>query len=173
LFQYGYRSMANSRNRTIRPELIDPRSHYSKVENTYQVTSMPQDEEIGQREASSAQIFSGCEAQSMLGEVAEPELRSISHLSLTNSSLKTEERPVSTIEVVIQDYFACQKWHRPYAEALIETDPAKRTRLILEARRAILDRYLELCLVPAPIEESRDLWNAVTALSEMETAVRP
>lgn len=63
-----------------------------------------------------------------------------------------------------------QKWHRPYAAALMETEPAKRASLIDEAERAIFCRYLELCVTPAAIEHSIDLQNAVYYLSQLKQA---
>ncbi|MGA2096584.1 MAG: hypothetical protein ABSH39_09825 [Candidatus Acidiferrum sp.] len=61
-----------------------------------------------------------------------------------------------------------EKWHRPYAEALIETDPAESIRLIALAERAIITRYLELCICPGSEDEYQDLWQAVDALSELK-----
>jgi hypothetical protein len=54
-----------------------------------------------------------------------------------------------------------ENWHKPYAEALMEVEPQRLSRLIVEAERAIFGRYLELCKNPRPIEFSRDLQNAV------------
>ncbi|MGB2665948.1 MAG: hypothetical protein WAK48_18235 [Candidatus Acidiferrum sp.] len=63
-----------------------------------------------------------------------------------------------------------QKWHQPYAEALMEVEPAKRAPLIAEAERAIFGRYLELCVTPAAIEHSIDLQNAVYYLMQLKDA---
>jgi hypothetical protein len=60
------------------------------------------------------------------------------------------------------------QWHRRYAEALMETEPAKQVSLIAKAERAIFDRYLELCITPAAIEHSIDLQNAVYYLSQLK-----
>ncbi len=65
-----------------------------------------------------------------------------------------------------------EKWHRPYAEVLMETEPAKQTALIAEAERAIFDRYLELRITPAAAEHSIDLENAVYYLSQLKKANR-
>jgi hypothetical protein len=65
-----------------------------------------------------------------------------------------------------------EEWHRPYAEALMETDPAKLVRLIGKAERAIFGRYLELCMAPAAIEQGIDLRNAVYCLSQLKKANR-
>ncbi|MGB2636561.1 MAG: hypothetical protein WAM58_21705 [Candidatus Acidiferrum sp.] len=61
-----------------------------------------------------------------------------------------------------------QKWHQPYAEVLMEAEPAKRAPLIAKAERAIFGRYLELCVTPAAVEHSIDLQNAVHYLSQMK-----
>jgi hypothetical protein len=63
-----------------------------------------------------------------------------------------------------------QRWHPPYAEALMEAEPAKRASLIAMADRAIFGRYLELCVTPAAIEHSIDLQNAVYYLSQLKKA---
>jgi hypothetical protein len=65
-----------------------------------------------------------------------------------------------------------ERWHRPYAEVLMETEPAKQTALIAEAERANFDRYLELRITPAAAEHSIDLKNAVSYLSQLKKATR-
>jgi hypothetical protein len=65
--------------------------------------------------------------------------------------------------------FAQQTWHRPYAEALIETDPGRKRAAISTAKRAILNRYLELCTVKHKGDEMRDLGKAVDALKELSS----
>lgn len=64
-------------------------------------------------------------------------------------------------ELVPKNFFVSENWHRPYADALMETNPVRLAPLIKEAEHAIFDRYLELCVSPGPIEHSRDLQNAV------------
>jgi hypothetical protein len=61
-----------------------------------------------------------------------------------------------------------EKWHGPYAQALMESDPAKLGLLIPEAERAILNRYLELCSTPATVENNSDLQDAVCHLSKLK-----
>jgi hypothetical protein len=61
-----------------------------------------------------------------------------------------------------------EKWHKPYAEALIEADPVKSKRLVTIAERAILTRYLELCGSPDSQHQHDDLRKAVNALSELK-----
>jgi hypothetical protein len=67
-----------------------------------------------------------------------------------------------------QNFFISEKWHRPYAEALIEAEPARRSHLIVEAEHAIFSRYLELCDCPGPFECSRDLQNAIDILIQLK-----
>ena len=61
-----------------------------------------------------------------------------------------------------------EKWHRPYAEALIEADPANSKRLIAVAKRAIFSRYLELSVSPGSQDQYHDLRQAVNELSELK-----
>jgi hypothetical protein len=61
-----------------------------------------------------------------------------------------------------------ERWHRPYAEALMESDPKRRERLIADAERHIFRRYLELCAAPGPAECRDDLENATKVLREMK-----
>ena len=64
-----------------------------------------------------------------------------------------------------------ENWHKPYAEALMEVEPQRLSRLIVEAERAIFGRYLELCMNPRPIEISRDLQNAVYVLIDLKKSI--
>jgi hypothetical protein len=64
----------------------------------------------------------------------------------------------------LHDFFISEKWHRPYAEALRETDASKLPTLIAEAEDAIFDRYLELCTSPGSVEQGLDLQRAITVL---------
>jgi hypothetical protein len=66
-----------------------------------------------------------------------------------------------------EDYLEPRKWHKPYAEALLEIDPSKMAALIALAESAILGRYLELRIFPTPIEEGRDLDSAIRVLSRL------
>ena len=68
--------------------------------------------------------------------------------------------------------FVSEKWHRPYAQALMETDPGKRAPLIAGAEHAIFDRYLELSISPGPIEQSRDLQTATNVLIDLKNAMK-
>jgi hypothetical protein len=62
-----------------------------------------------------------------------------------------------------------QKWHGPYAEALLETDPVRARAAIANAKRAVLGRYLELCVIKNRVDEARDLENATNALSDLSS----
>jgi hypothetical protein len=66
--------------------------------------------------------------------------------------------------------FDIRSWHRPYAKALLETDPAKLEALIREAEIAILGRFLEPSACSIQMDESLDLQNAVEALSQLKKA---
>ncbi len=68
----------------------------------------------------------------------------------------------------LNDFFMSEKWHRPYAEALQETDATKLPTLIAEAEDAIFARYLELCIYPGSKEQSLDLHQAVSVLSQLK-----
>jgi hypothetical protein len=67
-----------------------------------------------------------------------------------------------------KDFFTSEKWHRPYAETLLETDPTKLRARIAEAEHAIFVRYLELCISPGSQEQSLDLERAISALLELK-----
>ena len=64
-----------------------------------------------------------------------------------------------------------ENWHKPYADALMEVEPQRLSRLIVEAERAIFVRYLELCMNPRSIEISRDLRNAVCVLIDLKKSI--
>jgi hypothetical protein len=68
----------------------------------------------------------------------------------------------------INDFFVSEKWHRPYAEALQETDATKLPTLIAEAENAILDRCLELCTSQGSMEQIFDLRRAISVLAQLK-----
>jgi hypothetical protein len=70
-------------------------------------------------------------------------------------------------QFLLEDYLEPRKWHKLYAEALLEIDPDKTAALIARAESAILSRYLELRIFPTPIEEGRDLDSAIRVLSRL------
>jgi len=59
-------------------------------------------------------------------------------------------------------------WHRAYGEALLYAQSDKAATLISQAEQRIFERYLEVAASSLQPEEGRDLWNAVTALSELK-----
>jgi hypothetical protein len=61
-------------------------------------------------------------------------------------------------------FLASEKWHKPYAEALLETDPVKVLTLISEAEHEILTRFLELHQSPGSREQNLDLRRAIDTL---------
>ncbi len=81
---------------------------------------------------------------------------------------RNEQHPSG--QLLPKNFFATEKWHRPYANALMEKDPAKLAPLVAEAEHAIFNRYLELSLSPAPPEYFRDLQNAIDVLIELKTS---
>ena len=64
-----------------------------------------------------------------------------------------------------------ENWHKPYTDALMDVEPERLSRLIVEAERAIFVSYLELCMNPRPIEISRDLQNAVYVLIDLKKSI--
>jgi len=91
---------------------------------------------------------------------------SLSRMEFT--ARRNRQRP--SAELLPKDFFVTEKWHRPYAYALMEKDPAKLTPLVAEAEHAIFNRYLELSVSPAPPEYFRDLQNAIDILIKMKTS---
>jgi hypothetical protein len=93
------------------------------------------------------------------------------------TEINDEERQIeldislSIDELKSEDFFTSEKWHKPYAEALMETDPVRLEALIIEAEDAISNRYLELCISPAPIGCRRDLQNAISVLMELRNGL--
>ncbi len=69
--------------------------------------------------------------------------------------------------LALNELFVTRKWHRSYAEALLETDGAKLPALIAAAGEAILVRYAELAVSPVSTDEIVDLQHAVAALSQL------
>ena len=70
--------------------------------------------------------------------------------------------------LALNNFFVSEKWHRPYAEALQETDVTKSLTLIAEAEDAIFDRHLELCISPGSMEQSLDLQQAISVLAQLK-----
>jgi hypothetical protein len=70
--------------------------------------------------------------------------------------------------VLALNNFLSEKWHRPYAEALQETDVTKLLTLIADAEDAIFERHLELCISPGSMEQSLDLQQAISVLAQLK-----
>ena len=86
---------------------------------------------------------------------------------------RSEQRGTSANDAVsrvlaLNNFFVSEKWHRPYAEALRETDVTKSLTLIAEAEDAIFDRHLELCISPGSMEQSLDLQQAISVLAQLK-----
>jgi len=106
------------------------------------------------------------------GDGTEPELNSLSSavLPIPAAAAKVAALPILTNDIKLEDLFVTQSWHRPYAMALLNAKPSNLSALIATAERAILDRYMELELDPAPTDELIDLGHAVEALSQIKKA---
>jgi hypothetical protein len=102
----------------------------------------------------------------------EPELRSINseRVPLNGDCARLASPFVSERKVKIKDYSVSQEWHRPYVEALFETDEAKLGAAIAEAERSIVGRFLELSISSVETDETLDLQNAAYALTELKKA---
>jgi hypothetical protein len=68
----------------------------------------------------------------------------------------------------LNDFFVSEKWHRPYAGALQETDATELPTVIAEAENAIFDRYLELCTSRGSMEQTFDLQRAISVLAQLK-----
>jgi hypothetical protein len=122
--------------------------------------------------ASQQAVVDQSDSAPMPGEGVEPELQAIKTesgaINMNSARCDGERMPSDTCER--RGHFLVQKWHRPYAEALLEADASKLRRLISEAEQAIFVRYLELHAAPGVTDESLDLQHAVQALSELKKA---
>ena len=101
----------------------------------------------------------------------EPELQYYSErVSLNVEYARLASPFVAERKVKIKDYSVSQEWHRPYVEALFETEEAILGTLIAQAERAIVGRFLELLISSAETDETLDLQNAAYALTELKKA---
>src|SRR4029077_18848576 len=73
----------------------------------------------------------------------------------------------SDLPFPLEYYLVPRTWHKPYAEALLETDPSKIVALILEAEGAHLNRSVRIQTFPAPIEENCALESVLRVLSRL------
>jgi hypothetical protein len=132
---------------------------------------MPQDETNLERGASAAKASANHhDSAASRDEGMEPELQ-----APTSENVPRNVAPPGRHDSLIsdnmgelKDVLKFQKWHRPYGEALLEADSAKRAALIAEAEQAIFTRCLELRDSPVPADESLDLQHAVDALSQLK-----
>jgi hypothetical protein len=104
----------------------------------------------------------------------EPEMRSLSRefLSLAPQAANPSTPEAPTNGAKLKSLFFTQQWHRPYAEALLESDPAKLPGLVAVAEQAILNRYLELTASASTTDERVDLGHAVDALAQLRKTNR-
>jgi len=84
------------------------------------------------------------------------------------NSSASHEHLVSRHDDEFRGMFTIRAWHKPYAAALLETDPTKFAASISSAKQAILSRYLELSVSKVPTEETLDLQHAEAALSQLK-----
>jgi hypothetical protein len=109
-----------------------------------------------------------------LGQISidsiEPELQSLTSVCLYAYSAQCHDSAPTQNRAHFQDYSVSKEWHRPYVEALFETDEARREALIAEAERAIVDRFLELLIASVETDEILDLQNAAHAITELKKA---
>jgi len=98
----------------------------------------------------------------MVGQGLEPALQAV------NSESVSGTRPGDDRPQYFKQVFAKQRWHKPYADALMEGDTQKLASAIAKAERAIFNRYLELSTAEDHSDERMDLCRAVEALRELE-----
>jgi hypothetical protein len=110
----------------------------------------------------------------MLTEGVAPELKTTGSSNVVSYAdvIRNQKGLVPHSKCEINSRLDSERWHRPYAEVLMETEPAKLPPLIAEAEHAIFDRYLELRVTPGAAEHSIDLENAVYYLSQLKKANR-
>jgi len=105
-------------------------------------------------------------------EGIEPELQSLTSesVSLNVDFARCGDLFVSENRADLKYYSVSQEWHRPYVEALLETDGAKLGALIAEAERAIVGRFLELSVSSVETDEILDLRSAAYAITQLKKA---
>jgi hypothetical protein len=104
----------------------------------------------------------------MPGSGTAPASQAIERESVSDTHPRKAARPKYFKEV-----FARQKWHKPYADALMEGDSSKIPAAIAKAERAIFGRYLELRFSAFHAEETADLDRAIAALREITGEAKP
>jgi hypothetical protein len=98
----------------------------------------------------------------------EPELQSLTSVCLRADSEQCHDSPRAQNRAHLKDYSVSQAWHRPYIEALLETDDAKLGSLIAEAEKAIVGRFLELLVSSVETDEFLDLQSAGYAITQLK-----
>ena len=63
-------------------------------------------------------------------------------------------------------------WHKPYAEALLESDPAISAQLLAATERAIFERLLELSATADASVERRDICRAIDVVLDLKAKQR-
>jgi hypothetical protein len=59
-------------------------------------------------------------------------------------------------------------WHKPYAEALLESDPEISAPLLAATERAIFERLLELSAAADASDETRDMRRAIDVVLDLK-----
>jgi hypothetical protein len=59
-------------------------------------------------------------------------------------------------------------WHKPYAEALLESDPEISAPLLAATERAIFERLLELSAAADASDETRDIRRAIDVMLKLK-----
>jgi len=59
-------------------------------------------------------------------------------------------------------------WHKPYADALLESDPAISAQLLAATERAIFERLLELSAAADASDETRDIRRAIDVMLKLK-----
>ena len=100
----------------------------------------------------------------------EPELQSLTSVCLYAYSAQCHDSAPAQNRGHLKGYSVSKEWHRPYIEALLETDNAELGALIAEAERAVAGRFLELLVSSVETGEFLDLQSAASALTELKKA---
>jgi len=100
----------------------------------------------------------------------EPELQSLTSVCLYAYSAQCHDSAPAQNRGHLKGYSVSKEWHRPYIEALLETDNAELGALIAEAERAVVGRFLELLVSSVETDEFLDLQCAASALTELKKA---
>jgi hypothetical protein len=64
----------------------------------------------------------------------------------------------------VSDRLDCPAWHKPYAKALLATDPEILMKLLPATERAIFERLLELAAAEDVSDERQDIRRAIDVL---------